>query len=139
MVSADFALRRAHLLDEVEAYHRAVTREALHAILLERYAQKSGTACALINWHVLETMALPRVLAHMPMQHLLGVCALLIRNLSELRRGLPDLFVVDAQGRYELVEVKGPNDQLQPGQRVWFRHFERLGIPARVIKLRLAQ
>ena len=39
-------------------------------------------------------------------------------------------------GSFEFVEVKGPTDQLQPGQRIWFEALEHLELPARVLKFR---
>ncbi|MBT3610191.1 MAG: hypothetical protein HN516_07605, partial [Gammaproteobacteria bacterium] len=51
----------------------------------------------------------------------------------------PDLFVCYESGRVEYVEVKGPTDQLQPQQRAWFEEFNRMNVPARVIKLQLCK
>ena len=52
---------------------------------------------------------------------------------------MPDLLVFYPDGRYELIEVKGPNDQLQPVQRLWFKQFEALEVPARVLKIKLSR
>ena len=35
-----------------------------------------------------------------------------------------------------MVEVKGPGDQLQPGQRAWLEVLDQLGLPARVLNLK---
>ena len=53
------------------------------------------------------------------------------------RKGLPDLIrFFPSQRRFELVEVKGPGDALQPHQRQWLRYFDQHGIPNRVCWIR---
>ena len=46
------------------------------------------------------------------------------------------LFICYGPDDFDFVEVKGPNDQLQPQQRAWFRVFDELKLPARVLKLK---
>ena len=36
---------------------------------------------------------------------------------------------------YELVEVKGPGDQLRPNQERWLRFLRGHGIPARLVRV----
>ena len=46
------------------------------------------------------------------------------------RSGLPDLVVLDPDARrYQLIEVKGPGDQLQLNQKRWLRYFGEQDIP----------
>ncbi len=105
--------------------------------LLMMGQEKHGLANQLVNWQMLNELPLQHIVQVMPAAHIRRLTGFLIRNLSKRRAGLPDLFVVSRDGSYEMVEVKGPNDQLQPGQRVWFEKLAQMQIPCRVLKLRL--
>ena len=59
-------------------------------------------------------------------------------DLAGKRSGFPDLTVVYGPGRYEFVEVKGPNDQLQTNQRLWIQALRARSLPVRVLRFRLA-
>jgi len=131
----DFAEPRRHIIERIEADLQH--DKELVTALLTTSEQKQGIANALVNWRLLEHIPLAEFLRAMPADDIRKLCHFMIRNLAERKSGLPDLFVAYAPQRYEFVEVKGPNDQLQPGQRVWLQHFERLGIPARVLKLKV--
>ena len=65
-----------------------------------------------------------------------GVFRFLLKDLRQHKAGLPDLIRFPANEGFELLEVKGPGDTLQKNQKVWFAEFERLGIAARVIRVR---
>jgi len=105
--------------------------------LLDMFERKQGIANSLVDWQMFKDIALADIIDAMPVDDIRKLSHFLIRNLHSRRAGLPDLFVVHGPKHYELIEVKGPGDQLQPGQRVWFKHLARLGIPARVLRLRL--
>ena len=137
LYSDDFAFVRADLIDSIE--RNVADDDALEAHLYENFERKVGLASSLVNWRMFDEIPLADFLQAIPMADIRKLCALLIRNLSQRRAGLPDLLVVHGVQDYEFVEVKGPTDQLQPGQRVWFKHFARLGIPARVLKLKLVK
>ncbi len=130
----DFASVRLHVIEAIEARSDAETRSQL----LRRAEDRHGVANSLVNWQMLDAIGLDALLDAMPIGDIRRLTAFLIRNLAHRRAGLPDLFVCRGKGQYELIEVKGPTDQLQPGQRVWFSHLERLEIPACVLKLKLA-
>jgi hypothetical protein len=135
LVAEDFVDVRKALIDEIES---ATASDAAFVDQLYTTAcVKQGVTNALVNWQILERAQLLDIISAMPVEHMRRLTQFYIRNLNERRSGLPDLFVAYGPGDYEFVEVKGPNDQLQPGQRVWFRHLRELGIPARVLKLRL--
>ena len=55
------------------------------------------------------------------------------RDLSLVRKGFPDLTVIYARGNFEFVEVKGPNDRVQPAQRIWLRHLTEANLACRVL------
>ena len=76
------------------------------------------------------------VLRSIPESALLDLAYYVLTNLHRVRTGFPDLLVIYEFERFEFVEVKGPEDQLQPGQRIWFKALKRLGLPARVLKFK---
>ena len=133
----DFAALRCGILDAIEV--QLSTDEALRQHLRKTAKDKCGTANSLVNWSMLEQLSIERIIEAMPGDHIRKTAAFLIRNLRTHSKGMPDLLVVRGPGDYELVEVKGPTDQLQPTQRVWFKQFAAMGIPARVLKLKLAK
>ena len=98
---------------------------------------KQGIANLLVSWGLLQTVSLDEWLQALPGDWIRTLSHFLIRNLKDYRKGFPDLFVSHPDGTAEFIEVKGPGDQLRPEQRAWFETFERFGIKARVIKLRL--
>ena len=61
----------------------------------------------------------------------------LLREVKANRTGFPDLVRfyphrTEAEGRYELVEVKAPGDKLQDNQIRWLAYCAGQGIPVRV-------
>jgi hypothetical protein len=128
----EFADQRCRLLEHIEAQ----TDRALTEHLLAISRTKRGIANPLVNWGLLEAIPLQQWLDALPLNWIRQLSHFLIRNLADYRKGFPDLFVVHPDGTPELVEVKGPTDQLQPQQRAWFEIFADLQIRARVIKLK---
>ncbi len=135
LYEADFCTVRGRYLAAVES----LTDRDFGGHLVENFQAKTGISNALVNWPLLHELGMTEILEAMPIGDIRKICAFLIRHLASRRRGLPDLFVAYGPGCYELVEVKGPNDQLQPGQRAWFVQLDKLSIPARVLKLKLGQ
>jgi hypothetical protein len=81
--------------------------------MLRLYDRKEGTASDLVHWRFL-----PRELVERSVH--------LILFAPSRRRKAPP---------YELIEVKGPGDQLQINQRRWLRYFSSHGIPYRLIRV----
>lgn len=133
----DFLQPREDLLVELES---RLTDDTTFAEHLRRMATtKNGIANALVYWPLLGQVSVDDLLQAIPLDDLRKMCGFLIRHLAQRRAGMPDLLVVHGPKNYELVEVKGPTDQLQPGQRIWFKHLQRMSIPARVVKLKLVE
>lgn len=132
LMEHEFAAQRSGLLEQIEAKTDGELTEHLRAI--ER--AKRGVANPLVNWGLLEAIPLQHWLDAVPFSWIRQLGHFLIRNLADYRKGFPDLFVFGPDGTPELVEVKGPTDQLQPQQRAWFEVFANLRIRARVIKLK---
>lgn len=127
----DFVAARADIIAECT---RAL--EASPARLVDTWQAKHGIACALVNWQLLNREVLQQVIAAVPGATLASFVRETIHDLTNARTGFPDLFIVHQDGTYEFVEVKGPNDALQPQQRAWFARLRRLGMPARVLKFK---
>ena len=96
-----------------------------------------GTANHLVSWGLIEQVGLDTILTAMGPANVRQLCSFLIKNLADYRRGFPDLFVAYGIGDFEFIEVKGPNDQLQPGQRAWLQQFSEMGMRAKVLRLQL--
>lgn len=131
----EFVLERAACLAKIEAL--VVDAASLETQFKSVLTEKRGIANPLVDWNLLDTLSLDVLLKAVPWQDIQRLCGFMIRNLSQFRSGFPDLFVVYLDGHYEFVEVKGPGDQLQPGQRVWFQAFANLQLPARVLRLKV--
>lgn len=76
----------------------------------------------------------------LPGAHLAAVCDRLSRDVKRYRRGFPDLFLFVPHPKpglpqYQLLEVKGPGDQLRPEQSAWLDFFARSEIPAAIVKV----
>ena len=122
------ALLGARLTELANADLRLELLAALH-----RY---EGYQCRWASWQLLSATLLEQVLACVPREHLLAIWQRMLFDPGENRRGFPDLIALgDAPGSYCLLEVKGPGDQLQHGQRRWLRFFAAQGIPACVARV----
>jgi len=102
--------------------------------ILQNYQEKYLTANFLVRWKHLKLEYLKLTLEAIPAQHLHLIFNLMADNLGANRSGFPDLFV-SRDETYQLIEVKGPGDQLQLSQRKWLKHFERWNIPYHVCRV----
>lgn len=99
---------------------------------------KLGIANTLIHWEFFESLDWQRVLTALPPRHLSLILQRMLQDLGQHRAGFPDLFCVDNNGNYQLLEVKGPNDKLRENQRAWLEFFAHHDIPAAVILVEAA-
>jgi hypothetical protein len=97
---------------------------------------KHGIANRLVHWGAMTDEVLEALLVNVPHRALVDLAAHTISNLHRARIGFPDLLVIYGPGAWELVEVKGPTDQLQPAQRVWLGTLASMCVPARVLRFR---
>ena len=131
----EFTRQRQTILIDLE--RQLDDDEALRAHMQDVAKAKAGIANPLVSWGLLEAIPLEQWLSALPTDWIRKLSAFLIRNLSDYRRGFPDLFVCYPSGAVELVEVKGPGDQLQLQQRAWLSTLKDMDIAARVIRVRL--
>nr|WP_238935059.1 VRR-NUC domain-containing protein [Pseudomonas typographi] len=99
----------------------------------ERFASKYGLASPFVFWGALSEPLLDLALACIPAQHLKLCFARLLEDPKANRAGLPDLVQFwPAEGRYRMIEVKGPGDRLQDNQLRWMAYFAEHGLPVQV-------
>ncbi len=117
-----------------------VCEDPLHGALKSRLRStmqaKAGTANRLFSWQRCPPTVIEAVLEAIPEADLRALVEIVHDDLDGRRSGFPDLTVVYAPGRYEFVEVKGPNDQLQIHQRLWIQALQGRGLPVRVMRFR---
>lgn len=130
----DFAQARAEALAERRAELAIPGR--FRKALEETFRAKQGIANRLVSWRHFDEQVLELLLRCVPEGKLADMAAHVMRWPYRTRNGFPDLTVIYEPGNYEFVEVKGPTDQLQPGQRVWLTALAQMSIPARVLKFR---
>ena len=127
---ADFHARRAELfaaclarLDD-GSYTEAMRRT---------HAQKFGIQSPFVFWELLDTERLEQALACLPPAHLGAWFRRLLADIRENRAGMPDLIQFwPAEGRYRMIEVKGPGDRLQDNQKRWLAFCAEHGMPVSV-------
>jgi len=108
--------------------------------VLDLYDRKQGIANDLVHWRFLPRDLIEQSVKVVPRQHLVAVFDRFSRNPGVNKSGFPDLILFSAGVRgtaknYELIEVKGPGDQLQINQKRWLKYFAKSGIPHRIIRL----
>lgn len=119
------ALFQACLAELDSGHYRATIRE--------RFASKFGLASPFVFWGALSEALLELALACIPAQHLRLCFQRLLEDPRTHRAGFPDLIQFwPAEGRYRMIEVKGPGDRLQDNQLRWMAYFAEHGLPAEV-------
>lgn len=109
--------------------------DELVAYLWETFEKNFGTANPFVVWDP-EIWGMVKVLAsRIDLAALKKIVLTMAENLVENSRGMPDLLIWD-ETRYELLEIKSPNDTLSNQQLFWLRTFRELGVNARVLRVR---
>ena len=133
----DFPERRRELFERCLA--RLDSGEH-HEAILRTFAGKHGLQSPFVAWGLLDEPLLRQALACIPARHLKLVFERLLRDIKANRSGLPDLiqFWPD-EGRYRMIEVKGPGDRLQDNQCRWLDYALEHGIPVAVCYVQWAE
>lgn len=134
----EFRRRRAKLIEE-RLNHIESSQSWLNEIL-DLYDRKRGIANDLVHWKFLSRELLEQSVNLIPRRHLVAIFDKLSQNPGANKSGFPDLILFPAPRRrtatrYELIEVKGPGDQLQINQKRWLKYFAKNGIPYRIIRV----
>lgn len=100
------------------------------------WQSKSGTRNSLVSWHSQGLGPLRAAADHVEPQTMSLILGRLSRDLRRYRLGLPDLLWLPQAGGWELLEVKGPGDQLRPEQRSWMEFLLAHELPVRLLRVR---
>lgn len=133
----DFHRRRAPLF---EACLAQLDSGEYRATIRRRFTDKCGVLSPFVHWGALDETLLEHALACVSAAHLKTWCEWLLQDIRTNRAGLPDLIQFwPAEGRYRMIEVKGPGDRLQDNQRRWLDHCAAHGLPVAVCQVRWAE
>lgn len=97
------------------------------------HAEKFGIQSPFVFWELLDAERLEQALACLPPAHLAAWFRRLLADIRENRAGMPDLIQFwPREGRYRMIEVKGPGDRLQDNQKRWLAFCAEHGMPVSV-------
>jgi hypothetical protein len=136
MFEQGFRERRATAIERRMATLR---RGNLASTLSRAYHRYHPYHCHWTDWRRVDAAMVETACQVIPRNHLLAVFERLLFDPRENRKGFPDLVALgNRPGDYCLIEVKGPGDALQEGQKGWLRYFADKDIPARVARVQWA-
>ena len=123
----------------IDARVDALRNGNLSVLLPQAYRRYQPNFCHWTDWRHINEQMVRESCQLIPNAHLVAIFERLLFDPRENRSGFPDLIALGKQpGDYRLIEVKGPGDALQDGQKRWLRYFERQGIPAEVLWVKWA-
>jgi hypothetical protein len=89
-----------------------------------------------VAWDYLERGVIELALRCIPAAHLKLWFQRILQDVKDNRTGFPDLIqFFPLEGRYEMIEVKGPGDRLQDNQLRWIDYCKEHGMPVTVCYL----
>jgi hypothetical protein len=110
--------------------------EEYRCTIRRNFEQKAGIQSPFVFWRVISEALLASALDCLPAEHLKVCFERMLANIRSNTSGLPDLVQFwPAQGRYRLIEVKGPGDRLQDNQIRWLTFCVAQGIPVSVCQV----
>ncbi len=131
---SDFQQRRSALFEQCLA---RLDDGSHHQAILDCYAAKHGLQSPFVFWSMLSEALLQQALACLPAAQLKHCFVRLLQDIRSNRAGMPDLIQFwPEQGRYRMVEVKGPGDRLQDNQLRWLAFCQEHGLPVAVCHVR---
>lgn len=137
LLSADFAVRRRDLLERCLG---RLDDGSYRAHVLATHEAKQGLQSPFVAWGWITREMLEMALACIPAAHLKLWCQRILDDVRENRNGFPDLIQFWPQeGRYRMIEVKGPGDRLQDNQRRWLDYCAQHAMPVAVCYLQWEQ
>ena len=111
--------------------------QSIKTIIFETANRKEGIANALVDWRAINRSNLSKILDIFSDEVIAKLLRIVRKDLTQMRSGFPDLTIVYDDHRFEFVEVKGPNDQLQENQKIWLTELINNELPTRVLRLSL--
>ncbi|KAI0076777.1 hypothetical protein K474DRAFT_1644316 [Panus rudis PR-1116 ss-1] len=86
--------------------------------------------CVGVKWDKFTKAELIEIAECIGGEGLSAICRVLCEDYAGRTAGVPDLIVWNAEKKEcKFVEVKGPNDKLQPNQKIWIDVLSRAGVP----------
>ena len=135
--SPDFHLRRKA---EFDACLAGLDDGSYRDTIRAHYREKAGIASPFVYWGALSEELLELALACIPPQHLRKWCERILADVQANHTGFPDLIQFwPSEGRYTMIEVKGPGDRLQDNQLRWIEYCTLHGMPVSVCYLQWEQ
>lgn len=126
-----FDVRTGRLPDPLDS------TQSIKTIIYETANRKEGIANALVDWRAINRSNLSKILDIFSDEVIAKLLRIVRKDLTQMRSGFPDLTIVYDEHRFEFVEVKGPNDQLQENQKIWLTELINNELPVRVLRLSL--
>ncbi|MBC3489581.1 VRR-NUC domain-containing protein [Pseudomonas taiwanensis] len=134
---SDFQQRRAALFDACLA---RLDDGSYRQAIRECYIAKHGLQSPFVFWGQLSEALLDQALDCLPAAHLKHCFTRLLQDIRNNRAGMPDLIQFwPEQGRYQMVEVKGPGDRLQDNQLRWLAFCAEHDLPVAVCHVRWSE
>jgi hypothetical protein len=126
----EFRSRRAFAFAQcLEQLHS----EAYQHTIRRNFLSKCGIHSPFVFWGLVTQPLLSLALDCVPREHLRACFQRILSNIGANRSGLPDLVQFwPREGRYRLIEVKGPGDRLQDNQIRWLTFCAAHDIPVAV-------
>lgn len=131
--SADFHQRRQA---EFAACLAQLDDGSYRDTIRRTYQDKAGLQSPFVHWDGIGLDVIELALACIPPAHLRKWCERILADVKENRTGFPDLIQFwPSEGRYLMIEVKGPGDRLQDNQLRWIDYCAAHGMPVSVCYL----
>lgn len=114
--------------------------ERYRATIRTNYDVKQGVQSPFVFWEALSPELVDMALACIPAAHLKKLFERILADIKANRSGFPDLIQFwPAEGRYNMIEVKGPGDRLQDNQLRWIEYCAAHAMPVSVCYLQWAE
>ena len=131
---SDFQQRRAALF---QACLSRLDDGSYRQAMRDCFTAKHGLQSPFVFWPMLTPELLEQALACIPAAHLKQCFIRLLQDIRSNRAGMPDLIQFwPAEGRYRMIEVKGPGDRLQDNQLRWLAFCREHDLPVAVCHVR---
>jgi len=133
LYSPDFHQRRAR---EFEACLARLDDGSHVDAILATWEDKAGIQSPFVAWDWLDREIIELALRCIPAAHLKLWFRRILQDVKDNRTGFPDLIQFwPGEGRYDMIEVKGPGDRLQDNQLRWIDYCAEHGMPVTVCYL----
>ena len=110
------------------------------ATILAHFEEKAGISAPFVSWEHLDRALLELALDCIPAAHVKRWCERILADVKVNRTGFPDLIQFwPREGRYRMIEVKGPGDRLQDNQLRWIDYCAAHDMPVAVCYLQWSQ